>query len=160
MRALYIVGIVLSVVFVFASVYMIAEVRSERFNQMYYSSYDWSYSSSGDTTLMAGLISLFFFLYFITVYIAGLIKIKGATTKVISIIGLSLTGILLLWNLLMMVEPTSLSFDEIGPVWVLFCLPTLAFMIVGLVQAVQSIKRAGSFQNTAGQGAKSDLLDS
>jgi hypothetical protein len=161
MRALYIIGIVLSVVFMFVSGFMIEEVSNERYDYyMYDYSTNYSYAPSGESTFIAGLFSLLFFVYFITVYIAGLVKIKRTTNKVLSIIGLSLTGILLLWNLLMMAEPTSLSFDEIGPVWILYCLPTLAFMIVGLVQAIRSMKPAQSMQNTAGQVPKSDLLDS
>lgn len=165
MRALYIIGIVLSVVFIFVSGYFIEEASYERYSSYSNYSYDdpfttYSYSSSGESTFMAGFISLFFFFYFTTVYIAGLIKIKRTTNKVLSIIGVSLTGILLLWNLLMMAEPASLSFDEIGPVWILYCLPTLAFMIVGLVQAIRAVKPTQSVQNTANQVPKSDLLDS
>ena len=165
MRAFYIIGIVLSVVFVFVSAYFIEEVSYERYSSYAYNSYydystSYSYHSSGESTFMAGLISLVFFFYFTTVYIVGLVRIKRTTNKVLSIIGLSLTGILILWNLLMMVEPSSLSFDEIGPVWILFCFPTLAFMIVGLVQAVRSLNSTYSVQNPAGQVPKSDLLDS
>ena len=166
MRALYIIGIVLAVVFIFVSAYFIEESSYERYSS--YSNYSYDdpfatysyYSPSGESTFIAGLVSLFFFLYFATVYIVGLIKIKRTTNKVLSIIGVSLTGIFLLWNLLMMAEPASLSFDEIGPVWIFYSLIMLAFMIVGLVQTIRAIKPAQSVQNTASQMPKSDLLDS
>lgn len=141
---------------------MIDEVSSSRYDY-YMSDYPYgysSYNSSGESSFTMGIISLLFFFYFITVDIAGIAKIKLTTTKVLSIIGLSLSGIFLLWNFAMMAEPNSISFDEIGPAWILYSLVMLAFMIVGLVQSIRYLRVKQSGHSVQGQEAKSDLLDS
>lgn len=172
-KAFYIVGIVFAVVFLFVGGYYAEEVDNAQWSS-FMSSYD--YSDFGynydygydyeveDLTIAASLWSLFFFLAFIAIDIMGLIKIKTTTVKVFSIIGLSLSGIFLLWNFAVMGSPGSLSFDEVYPGWVLYCLIMLAFSIVGLVQSVRYQKR----QSVGAQPAQAvtntkeveDLLDS
>lgn len=141
MRAFYIIGIILSVVFVIVTGYFLEEYQSAR-----WSYYDYTYGSSGNDTMYYkmreitftwAVVSLFFFLYYIAVDIVGLIKIKRATTKVLSIIGLSISGIMLAWNFLVMSSPSGISVDEVGGAWVLYAFMYLAFSIVGLVQAVK-----------------------
>ena len=165
MRALYIVGIVLSVVFLFVIAFFVAEVESARYMSYYnydynntYSSYSYnSFSNYGsDETMTAAIVSFFFFVYFILTSIFGLIKVKTKTNKVLSIIGLCISGIFFLWNLLVMIDPGSLSFDEVGGGWAFYSLIMLAFMIVGLVQAVRFLKRAATIMDPS----NSDILDS
>lgn len=166
MKALYIVGIVLSFIFLFVIGFFVAEVQSARF--MSYYDYDpYSYSGYGgynsytnygeDETLLGAIVSFFFFAYFITAGILGLIKTKTKTNKVISIIGLSLSGIFFLWNLAVMFSPGSLSYDEVGGGFVFYSLVMLAFMIVGLVQAVKYAKQPYGNPSVFPQ---QDILDS
>lgn len=167
-RAFYIVGIVFSVVFLFVCAYYVGEVSSARsmafINSMSsYNSYDPYYSlysaasdeAAADLTTEAGLISVFFFLYFIFADLMGLLKVKTKTIRVFSIIGLSLGAIFLLWDVLMMSSPSSMSFDEIGAGFVFYALIALAFSIVGLIQSVRFAKRG----STVGS-PRTDLLDS
>ncbi|MCJ8291512.1 MAG: hypothetical protein HRT58_17025 [Crocinitomicaceae bacterium] len=145
MKALYIVGVVLSVIFLFVIGFFVAEVESARYMSYYdydYSSYNsYSYQDNGsDDTMMAAIVSFFFFTFFIMSAILGLIKVKTKTNKVFSIIGLSISGIFFLWNLLVMIDPGALSFDEVGVGFAFYSLIMLAFMIVGLVQAVKYAK--------------------
>lgn len=173
-RAFYIVGIVFAVVFLFVGGYYAEEVDSVKWSSFYeslsssYDDYGYNYGYSyeyeaEDLTVAAGLWSLFFFLCFIAIDILGLIKIKTSTVKVFSIIGLSLSGIFLLWDFAVLASPGSLSFDEVYPGWVLYCLIMLAFCIVGLVQSVRYNKRqlnGGNPQAVSSPSESKDLLDS
>jgi len=164
MKALYIIGIVLSFIFLFVIGFFITEVESARYASFYnYSdSYSYGYSSYSytnygeDETLLGAIVSFFFFTYFILVGIFGLIKTKTKTNKVLSIIGLSLSGIFFLWNLLVMVDPGALSYDEVGGGFGFYSFVMMAFMIVGLVQAIKYEKRS-SVALTTSEG---DILDS
>ena len=149
MKAVYIVGIVLSVIFLFVIGFFIAEVESARFASYYsydYSSYNSysSYDNGSDDTMMGAIVSFFFFAFFITSAILGLIKVKTTTNKVFSIIGLCISGIFLLWNFAMMASPGALSFDEVGIGFAFYSIIMLAFMIVGLIQAVKYSKSKGA----------------
>ncbi|MCR9174311.1 MAG: hypothetical protein NXI10_17570 [bacterium] len=166
-RAFYIVGIVFSVIFFFVCGYYIAEVHDARMMDLFasgpYGSYD-LYSSFGSgiaesLTEEAGMVSLFFFLSFITIDLLGLLKVKTSTAKVMSIIGLAISGIFLLWNFAMLSSPGSLSFDEVGVGFLLYCFIMLAFTIVGLIQSVKYAKNQG--QGTTAQVKEQvDVLDS
>jgi hypothetical protein len=164
MKALYIVGIVLSFIFLFVIGFFIAEVESARYMSYYdYSdpySYNYGYSSytnyGEDETLLGGIVSFFFFSFFILAGILGLIKTKTKTNKVLSIIGLSLSGIFFFWNILVMVDPGALSYDEVGGGYIFYSLVMLAFMIVGLVQAVRYAKRL----SVSTAPVTEDILDS
>lgn len=174
-RALYIVGIVFSVIFSGVISYYADEVDNARWNSYYDSfssysdySYDYSYmfnSDDEDLTVEAGLWSIFFILSFITIDLLGLLKVKTKTTKVLSIIGLSFSAIWLIWSFGMLSSPGSMSFDEVQPAWAFYATLMLAFTIVGLVQAVRYHKRKSqvvakpTHQDTSVTETK-DLLDS
>lgn len=170
MKAFYITGIVLSVIFMFVIGYFIDEVESARYSSYYYNSYSNpydtyssyssynynSYDSGADETMAAAIVSFFFFVFFILTSIFGLIKVKTTTNKVLSIIGLSISGIFFFWNFLVMFSPSSISFDEVGGGWGFYSLIMLAFMIVGLVQAIRYAKRSKGRSQTP----STDILDS
>ena len=146
-RALYIIGIVFSLVFFIVAGYYVGEVSSARMQDIF-SSYDTfnsysysSYDSSSDLTMEAGMVSLFFFLFFIFADIMGIVKVKTTTMRVFGIIGLAITGLFLLWNLGMMTSPGSMSFDEVGIGFMFYCFISLAFSIVGLIQSVRFKQR-------------------
>jgi hypothetical protein len=166
MKALYIVGIVLSFIFLFVIAFFVSEVESARFSSLFNSysdpyGYNYGYSSytnyGEDETLMGAIVSFFFFAFFIFAGIMGLIKTKTKTNKVLSIIGLSLSGIFFFWNLLVMVDPGALSYDEVGGGFAFYSLIMLAFMIVGLVQAIKYARKSNA-QPLATEGG--DILDS
>jgi hypothetical protein len=146
MRAFYITAVVLTLVFIIVSLVYMERVHSARMAS-YYNTYD-SYDSYGgssynyslydydnDITQEMGFISVFFFLVYLTVEILTFVKIKTRTMKVLTIIGISFTGIMLLWDALMISSPGGISFDEVGPAWILFGIIQLAFCIVGMVHA-------------------------
>ena len=170
-KAFYIVGIVFSIIFLFMGAYYAEEVSSAKWSSIFnsyssYSDYGYSYGSLfeddyKDITVTAGLWSLFFFASFITIDLMGLLKVKTKTTKIFSIIGLSLSGIFLLWNFGVLSSPGSMSFDEVYPGWAFYCLVMLAFGIVGLVQSVRYSKAQNNVgMSPANTTDKGDLLDS
>ena len=172
-KVLFIIGIVFSVIFIFITGYYAEEVSNARFDYLFgsYSSYSYdsynSYSSydTGDSyrslTSEAALWSLLFILYFVAMNLIGLIKVKTKTTKVLSIIGLSFGGIILLWNFGVMSSPGSMSFDEVAPAWIFFGLMMLAFSIIMLIQSIRFAKRVAVGANTATTNrSEEDLLDS
>jgi len=147
MRAFYITAMVLTIGFIFADIYYIDEASRARYSQydsMYsnansygYSNYS-SYNEGDDVTTEAGFVTMAFFLVYTILFILSLIKIKKTTIKVFSIIGLSLTGIMILWDGVMISSPDSISFDEVGAGWIAFGLTMMAFMIVGTIQAFKA----------------------
>lgn len=114
------------------------------------------YNFSSVKTEEGALVSIFFFLFFITTFLLGLIKIKRVTNKVLSIIGLSISALFLLWDLVMLSSPSNLSFDEVGVGFFFFTPLITAFSIVGIVQS-NRFKRQGVLYK---QKVESDLLDS
>ena len=141
LRAFQIVALVFSVIFLIVALVYIEEASHERWSS-YYNPYDsyGSYSSYGrssshDASYMGGILSLVFLLLFAAVHILSMIKIKTTTMKVISIIGISLTGIGLLLSFLVISSPGASSYDEVGPVFVLYSLAAIAFHIVGTIHA-------------------------
>lgn len=170
-KAFYIVGIVLAVIFMILGGYYSELVSDAKwasiFSSFSYTDYGYNYGfDSGiddDYTVEMGLWSLLFFLSFITIDLLGLLKVKTKTVKILSIIGLSLSGLFLLWNFGMISSPGSLSFDELYPAWVFYSLVMLAFGVVGLIQSV----RFGNQRNAASgvqavevKDQSKDLLDS
>lgn len=168
-KVLYIIGIVLAVVFFILNGYYSGEVSDARFDALF-SSYDYSYSSyssysyngsASDITVEAGVWSLVFILFFIAMNLVGLIKVKTKTSKVLTIIGLSFSGILLFWDFAMIASPGSISFDEVSPAWVFYILMILAFAIIGLVQSIRFSKKMMNVVPSSSVSTESkDLLDS
>jgi hypothetical protein len=155
-KAFYITGIVCSLVFFVVTAYYVNAVENARW-AIYglYSSRNLFYYISLELTKEAAMTCIPFFLLFITINILGLVKIKTTTVRVLSIIGLSVSGILLLLDLFVIEESGKASFDEVGSVFALYALMVLAFSIVGLVQSVRFQRKKGQVGITS-----NDLLDS
>lgn len=101
----------------------------------------YSYSSGSDRadiTQEGALVTLLFMLYLLMTCVMNLVKVKTMTSKVMSIIGLSISGLVLLVNVLMLGDPGGASYDETGPVFTLYSIVMLAFSIVFLVQSVKA----------------------
>ena len=149
LRGFYLSAILLSIVLAIVSLYYISEVSSARMDALFnsmnnysqdpydsYNSYNYyDNDRDNDLTVEAGLVTVFFFLFFAALQILTIIKLKTKTMKVISIIGVSLSGIMLAWDGVMMSSPGGISFDEVGVVWVLYAVILLAFSIIGTVHA-------------------------
>lgn len=171
-KAFYIVGIVFSVILMVITVHYADEVSSARFDAIWdsysydydsYSSYSYNYSSydeADELTEDVALWSVLFIIAFIAIDLLGLLKVKTKTTKILSIIGLSISGIFLFWSFGVMSSPGSMSFDEVAPGWLFYCMVMLAFGIIGLVQSVRFYRAPAAAQNTGNNAAEKDLLDS
>ena len=164
-KAFYISGIVLSFIFLFVIGYYAGEVSSARFNALFsnydYGSYGYGYNESySDLTVTAGIWSLLFILIFIAIDLLGLIKIKTKTTKVLSIIGLSLSAIFLLWTFAVIASPGSMSFDEVAGGFGFYAMVMMAFSIVGLVQSIRFANKDLRKVKEDLNSGSTDLLDS
>lgn len=143
LRAFYISAIVLTVGAIIISAYFIDEVSSCR-SSSYYSygdsygsddNYEYYHDLAKEATVSAGIISMIYFLIMETIFILSLIRLRTKTIKVFSIIGISLTGIMIFWDALMISSPGGVSFDETGIAWIFFMIIMLAFSIVGVIHA-------------------------
>lgn len=154
MRALYIVALVLGLGFIITTIAFAAEVNNQRTAALFseldsylddYSSEGYSYgmSDSGyqeaeDTTQMAAIVTIVFLVFFEALFVLSLMKIKTKTMKVLSIIGLALTGIMLIWAVLPAASPGSVSFDEVGLGFAAFGFVLITFSIIGTIHAFRT----------------------
>lgn len=136
MKILYIIALVLCVIFFFVVAYFAGEVESLRW-QSWLDYNDYAYYEARDLSIVAGLCSLPFIAFFIFVFSFTLKYIKRMTAKVMSIIGLSISGLVFLFTLI----PVSGegTYDEFAPLLIIFIMIMLAFSIVNLVQAVRNV---------------------
>ncbi len=170
-QAVNIVGLAFTLIFSIVIFYYAEEVSDAKLDSLFssmssYSSYSspYSYYSSFESNLddelteEAGWISLIFIAYFIFQFIFNLLQVKTKTNKVISIIGISLSGIWLAWDLMMIGSPGALSFDEIAPGFLFYVMAVIAFSIIGLVHVgIYKRKYAPQAMHTPPQNA--DVLD-
>ena len=148
MRILSIIAIVASLILTVESGVFVGMVDSSRSAASYAMMSDYSSESSygssdfdmyhaeaaGETT-MAGIVSLVILLFLESVFVLSLIKIKTKTMKILSIIGMSLTGILTVVLLGPITSPGGASWDEVGPIYILFGIVALAFSIIGTIHS-------------------------
>jgi hypothetical protein len=155
MRVLYIITIVFAFLFIIIMAAGTAGTNEERDRYYRYQmdGDDFGYYDSTpqyvESTYIAVGISIPYFLFMITLCILGLVYVKTATNKVFSIIGLSLTGIMLVWGLVVLSSPRSMSFDEVGGGWILYGVFTLVLAIIGTVQAFRAHRNL--YRNKAGR---------
>lgn len=140
-----IIGIALSVVFGIVIIYYAGEVSDARLDAIFSSINSYSYSSpysyssmftddtASELTSEAGWICLVFFLFYLALSLTNLMGVKTKTMKVLSIIGLSLGGIFLIWDFLAIGSDGGISFDEISGGYFFFLLYALAMSIIGLI---------------------------
>lgn len=139
MKAINIIGIVLGIAVVPIAIYYLEETSRARwaswdfFNE--YSSY--SGPTAAEVSLEAGSVCMLFGLFFIYQCITNMVKVKTMTTKVMSIICLSLIGLAFLFNLVFILSDGGATFDEGGQIWMIAGVIMLAFSIVFLVQSIQ-----------------------
>jgi len=152
MKKVYILGIILSVVFgvlIFLFADEVHSLRYQMYDEMMYGNYlGDAYFEMYDATQRAALCALPFITFYILAFSFTFKYIKRTTAKVISIIGVSIAGLILLITLVPAIDPGGVSFDEIGPLLLIFILVMLAFSIVNLVQAVRNNAPTKTIQQT------------
>ena len=161
-KALYIIGIVFSVLFLIVCGYYVSAVSMARLADLFATSYDpfsseysrLSSDMASRLTVQAACISLFFFLFFIVADVFGVLRVKTRTMRAMGVTGIVLGLIFLIWDFVVLSSPGALSFDEVGLWFMLYSFIAMAFSIVGLIQSI----RFSSQHHTPNTGA--DLLDS
>ncbi|MFT4602120.1 MAG: hypothetical protein ACI857_002306 [Arenicella sp.] len=144
MKTINIIGICLAVILMPLCIYFVEETSTARWASW---DYDWGYGgssyygpSAGELTAQGGGISILIVGFFIYACIMNMVKIKTTTSKVMSIIGLSLMGIGFLVNLSLVAGAG--TYDEGGLINIFVGLVMIAFSIVFLVQSVNFEKKA------------------
>lgn len=160
MRALFIVAIVFAFLF---TIIMIAgtaatdEARDRYYERVYssdsysYGSYDYAEAEFATMTRGFAAIGIFYFIWAYIVFICGLAFVKTKTSKVISIITISLNTIMLAWAVMVIAEPRHMSFDEVGGAFIFYALLTFVFSIIGTVQAFRYHSQKNNPQPLPGQ---------
>lgn len=144
MKNLNIISIGITVIFIAVIFYYLdatLQARSRDWMMMDLDYYSWDATREAPKiTFQAGLVTLLFFLFYVFINISNMVKIKTKTTRVLSIIGISLNGIIILWDFVMISSPSHISFDEVAGAWLIFAVIILAFSIVFLVQSTRKIE--------------------
>lgn len=160
MRALYIISIVVTFFFIFimaAGTVGTKEERNRHYDRMLssdsygYDSYEYGDPEYVTSTYIAVGISMGYFVWAYLVFICSLAIVKTKTSKVLSIIAISMTTLMLAWGVMAMAEPRSISFDEIGGAWIFYGLVMLVFSIIGTVQAFRYHSQKNNPQPLPGQ---------
>lgn len=148
MKALYVTSLIVTVLLIILTGYFINWYDEVDFAMWMETLYDYdSYSSMYDSyyyyelkeiTQYGAITGLASMIFYILTFSFTLKNIKRVTAKVMSIIGLSITGLFFLATLVPLSDPGAASFDEFGPVLILYAIIMLAFCIVNLVQAVRN----------------------
>lgn len=150
MRAFFIAACVLSLVYIVAAAGIAVEVDSAgwsgpRYYDQYsvYDNYDYydasAYEDEADEyTRMGGIVSVFYMVISVVAFVLALLRIKTKTMRVVSIIGLSVSGLFFLWSILPLMSPSHVSFDEIAPAFIAAGIALLALDIVGVVHAFRT----------------------
>lgn len=155
-RALHIIGIIASLILFVLIIFYVQKVFVERINSFDWNTFDSSIGSANNATREGAFVIGLFFIYYLFLFLWGMLKIKRTTYKVIAIISTVVTLGMLIWDSIMFNSPSHISFDEVAPAFMLYAVFILAFSITGLVQAFRAKK-----QNLKAQGmSESDLLDS
>lgn len=143
-KKLYLIGIIFSFIFFFISGFYFSDANDVRdaINQHYIDSISeggvsdpYIGTSIGDVSFEIGMRLLFFLALFVIVDLVGLMKVKTKGMKSRAIIGLCLSGVIFLWNLLMISSPDAISYDEVGIAWIFYGLVIFILMIVGYAQS-------------------------
>lgn len=136
MKALNIIGIVLSIFFFPVAVIYLEETSSARWMHYYFIDQNTPYTgrTAEQWTIEAGLIIATLCTFFNILFIHNLRKVNTTTARVFSIMGLIVMVPGLAFNFIMLFNATHISFDEVGGVWILAGLIMTAFTIVLLVQ--------------------------
>jgi len=107
-----------------------------------------AYFRMRDATQRVALCCLPFNAFYILAFSFTFKYIKHITAKVISIIGVSIAGLIFLITLIPATDPGEISFDEFAPLLMIFILIMLGFSIVNLVQANRNNSPAKTNQQT------------
>ncbi len=147
MKAINIIGICLAVILFPLCLYYIEETWRARWAGWDWGGYGNSYygPSASEISAQAAGISILIIGFFIFQSIMNLTKVKTTTSKVMSIISMSLMGIAFLINLAVIGGAS--TYDEGGLVNLGVPFIMLAFSIVFLVQSVNFEKKGESSDN-------------
>ena len=138
MKKHYLLSLFLSVIFIVITVYYYDEVSEARLQLLMEMLESGSLSSSllnnndaAELTRTAAILSCGFFMAFI---VLDFLKLKLQTHKKLSIAGICVSTVFLIWNFLVLSDPGALSFDEVAPAWAGYAALMFVFSLIGIVK--------------------------
>ncbi len=105
------IGVGLSIILMVMSFYYIDEVEKLRVE----TPFEVIYSHAESITKQVGVYSLFIFIFFLLLFI-----INYTNQKKMSMIGIGLTILIIIWDLIMLSSPSHISFNEVGYAWMIY----------------------------------------
>jgi serine/threonine protein kinase len=88
-------------------------------------------------SIIAGLGTIFYSVFCLITYLIVRLRIKTKTVGVLSIIGIVLCVLIIVWSLLM-ISSAHIDIDEVYPYFIIFALINLSFLIKLIIQIVSS----------------------
>ena len=139
MKALSLLGIILSPTAILMSILWIAYVKnlffmqSEPFLQEAAMQREIAHSieMSG---INAARISILLMIFFIGMFIVSLLKIKINSVKTIGVVGIILSIFMICWSFVMMGSPSVITFDKVAFYWIAYFVMILSCSIYLLIQ--------------------------
>lgn len=142
MKVTLFLGILLAILFmVMSGVYIekISEIRNVYNEQLFSPETDNQQlvtQMAGELTNHIGIMSLLFFVFCAGTAIFSFIRFR----RMIFILAGAVCSIgMLCWTIIMMNNPLGVSFDEVGPVWIIMTLVQMVVFIAALRETVQSL---------------------
>ncbi len=158
MKAINIIGIVVGILSCVLS-YVFMLIVSNLVKQAHHQFYNGISQHEVNLSLIVkqasvsiGYMSAVPMIFMLILFGINLYKIDSQTTKSISILGLILTVLILVWDYFMISSESRITFNEVGVVWSFYFLIGFVFSIILLVQ---SNKNNTIVRNVA----TSDLID-
>lgn len=158
MKAINIIGIVVGIISCFLSYFfmmMVSNLVKQAHHQFYngISQHDVNLSLvAKQASVGIGYMSAVPMVFLLIMFGINLYKIDSQTTKTVSILGLILTILMLVWDYFMISSESRITFNEVGIVWAFYFLIGFVFSIILLVQS-------NSNKTIIRKVATSDLID-
>jgi len=135
-KSLNIIGLITSIVLLGLTYYYMGEVDYLRWwnnggdSRLINSSSD----KIGDLTFKIGIYSILFFSVLAYLFFKNKTLMPLKTLSRLSTVGLVLTSLIFIYNIIMMLTPAHISFDEVGYAWLLYGVLSSIIFIIFILQ--------------------------
>ncbi len=129
MKILNVIAIALSVLLIGLSFYYIDEV----FFLRWVNYVDYNPSNKLKAELLTFYIGLFSFVFFIPFLILFIKQLR--LRKVLALIGIVLSTVMIVWDLMMITSPSHISFDEVGLAWMAYGICSAVLFVLFLLKS-------------------------
>ncbi len=99
---------------------------------------NYGYNDYVELSIIAGLGTIFYSVFCLITYLIVRLRIKTKTVGNLSIIGIVLCVLIIVWSLLMVSSSGAIGIHEIYPAFIIFALINLSCLIKLIIQIVSS----------------------